>query len=144
MWSRRPYIHHHVMVNEVWPRSLKSSESSPSRRFLSHSEYIIFDPLVAYMHMIHTYLTIHINIIQAGTISEEDNENYDAAILVCRIFAALKVALGDNDGMMLYGCITALLFAGLVFTNRRYPDGNGASTWVNGRISMDKQDSARY
>ena len=123
-WTSRPYIRHHVLVNEAWPRSLSaSSESIPSRRFLTYPEYIIFDPTVAYMHMTHASLIIHMNIVLTGELNSNEAESRDAAILVCRIFAALKGALGRNDGMMLYGCITTLLFAGLIFTDDRFKMG---------------------
>ena len=39
------------------------------------------------------YLTIHKNIVLAGQIDAQNDETYDAAILVCRIFD-LKAARG--------------------------------------------------
>ena len=129
-WVSRIHIHHHLLVNEKWSKLLESPGPSTSLRFLSYSKYIIFDPLVAFMHLTHAYLAIHMNIILAGGLNRQDHESYNAAILICRIFAALQGGLGQNERMMLYRCITALLFAGLVFTDYQYPDGKSCYPWI--------------
>ena len=123
-WYSRPYIQHHIRSNDLSPNSEPDSPGSPnSSRFLCYPEYIIFDPVVAYMHMNHTCLIIHINFVLLGHVN--DVESYDAAILICRIFTALNSALGGNVGKTLHGCLTALWFAGMVFADNRNqsPDG---------------------
>lgn len=122
-WLSRPYIQHHLLANDQRYNVLESLEQPATVRFLDYSRYTIFDPLVALMHMTHAHLAIQMNFILAGSINREDNESYNAAILICRICAALKELLGRNEDRMLYRCITSLLFAGLVFTNSRYSDG---------------------
>ena len=124
-WLSRPYISHHIIGNNH-PRALSELPgSTPQRRFLSYPEYIVFDPLVAYMHMTHSYVAIHIIMVLHGHISPFDQEAFSAATLICRIFAALNGALGDNAGKLLGGCLTALWFAGLVFGDpaRYSPEG---------------------
>lgn len=61
-------------------------------------EYMIDDLIVAYMHMTHAYLMIQMTVIVTGQGDSHESESCNAAI---RIFAALKGALGGNDGMML-------------------------------------------
>lgn len=118
MWVYRPYIQRHLRGNDPLVRSGASNpEASPvagKSTFLSHPEYIIYDPMVAYMHMQHSYLSIHMNLVETGRTDDEDS--YELGILVCRIFAALNGAFG-NAGKILNGCVTALWFAGIPFTN---------------------------
>ena len=118
LWPSRPYIQHHITANEY------TTDSPPDRnnpyhpsRFLWHPAYIIFDPLVAYMHLNHTYLTIHMNLVLAGRIDPHDAETYDAAVLICRIYAALNATMSGNAGRTLNGCVGALWFAGIVFAH---------------------------
>lgn len=120
-WVSRPYIQHHITANQYEgdPVDLTSSPN----RFLWHPAYIIFDPLVAYMHLNHTYLTIHMNLVLAGRIDPQDYETYEAAILICRIYAALNTAIGENAGRTLNGSLGSLWFAGMVFA---HPDSNSA------------------
>ena len=123
-WLSRPYIQHHIRSIDLPENPYPDSPGSPSpSRFLSYPEYIIFDPLVAYMHMNHTCLTIHMNFVLSGHVN--DDESYEAAILICRIFAALNSALGGNAGKTLHGCLTALWFAGMVFADNGNHSLNG-------------------
>ena len=110
-WLSRPYIQHHIRSNDL--SQLSYLDSPSSSRFLRYPEYIIFDPSVAYMHMNHTCLTIHMNFVLLGHVN--DAESYSAAVLICRIFTALSFAQGVNVGKTLHGCLTALWFAGMVF-----------------------------
>lgn len=127
-WHSRPYIQNHIRSNDLRQNPCPDSCGSPSpSRFLSYPEYIIFDPLVAYMHMNHTCLTIHMNFILSGHV--HDDESYDAAILICRIFTALDSALGGNAGKTLHGCLTALWLAGMVFADNRNHSPNGTSVF---------------
>jgi len=70
------------------------------------------------MHLNHTSLIIHMSIVEVGHVNPHDNECYDAAVLICRIFAALNVALGGKAGKILNGCSTPLWYAGLVFADK--------------------------
>jgi hypothetical protein len=126
IWVSRPLIQRHIRGKVSSPNSLRSCPRLPaSDAFLSYPEYIIFDPLVAYMHMNHTYLTIHLSIVQKGHVDPQDDETYEAAILVFRIYAALSVALGGSAGKILNGCLTAMLFAGMVFADNRSNSSEG-------------------
>lgn len=122
LWHSRPYIQHHITANEYPADSLADPNTCchPSR-FLWYPAYIIFDPLVAYMHLNHTYLTIHMNLVLSGRIDPGDRETSRAAVLTCRIYAALNTAMGGNAGRMLNGCLGALWFAGMVFA---HPESN--------------------
>lgn len=145
-WTTRPCLSRHIVrsINPRMPPELP--ESSRRHRFLSYPEYIIFDPLVAFMHMTHSYIAIHISIVSHGYVNPLDKECFNAATLVCRIFAALNGALGGNAGKKLGGCSTALWFAGLVFADaaRNSPEGNKTAIvsallttelqWVNGML----------
>jgi len=120
-WISRPYVEHHIKNNDVTKRGdfwTKPASLTFRNCFLSYPEYIIFDPLVAYMHLNHTALIIHMSIVEAGHVNPHDNECYDAAVLICRIFAALNVALGGKAGKILNGCSTPLWYAGLVFADK--------------------------
>ena len=57
------------------------------------------------------------NLVLAGRIDPKDFETYDAAVLICRIYAALNAKLGGNAGRTLNGCLGALWFAGIVFAH---------------------------
>ena len=127
-WVSRPYIAYHIKNNSDKKRDqfwTKPDCLTFRNRFLSYPEYIIFDPLVAYMHLNYTALTVFMTIVEAGHVNPHDNECYDAAVLTCRIFAALDAALGGKAGKLLNGCSTPLWFAGLVFAdNERFsPEG---------------------
>jgi hypothetical protein len=73
------------------------------------------------MHLNHTYLTIHMNLVLAGRIDPQDCETYEAAILICRIYTALNSAIGGSAGRTLNGSLGALYFAGMVFAQ---PESN--------------------
>ena len=129
-WISRPYVEHHIKNNDVTKRRdfwTKPASLTFRNCFLSYPEYIIFDPLVAYMHLNHTALIIHMSIVEAGHVNPHDNECYDAAVLICRIFAALNVALGGKAGNILNGCSTPLWYAGLVLADKERFSQEGES-----------------
>lgn len=155
IWVSRPHIQHHIRRTDLSqnPSSPSSPASSASIGFLSHPEYIIFDPLVAYMHMNHACLTIHMNIVLEGHVDPQDKETYDAATLIGRIYAALNIALGGDAGKILNGCLTALWFAGMVFADSRNKSPEGtifrdetnsiALQWITHKLrEIDKE--SRY
>jgi hypothetical protein len=146
-WLSRPHIRHHLLANDERYNILEPPGQSTTLRFLFYSRYLMFDPMVTIMHMTHAYLAIHMNIILVGSINHEDNESHNAAILICRICAALKELMGRNEDWTRYRCITALLFAGLVFTDPHYSDGTlfilPQSSGSDGRIRLGYDDPVR-
>ena len=133
-WVSRPYIEHHIKNNDVSKREdFWTTPASLTFRncFLSYPEYIIFDPLVAYMHLNHTALAIHMYLVESDNVNPHDNACYEPAVLICRIFTALNAALGGKAGKILNGCLPPLWFAGLVFADSERFSQEGMSSEFN-------------
>jgi hypothetical protein len=140
-WLSRPYIQRHIRGNDddMWNQSPKSPIQS--NRFLSQRPYAIFDPLVAHMHLVHASLIIHANVVQSEHVF--DDESFEAAVLICRIYAALDDALGGKAGQTGSNVLTALWLAGLVFGDktRSSPAGIYIPIIADKRISMGYSNS---
>jgi hypothetical protein len=126
-WLYRAYIHRHIGGNDpvTW-KEWTEEQPMPINTFLEHRPYSIFDPLVAHMHLLHASLGIHLSIVKSERFQEYDDECFDAAILIARIYTALNNARvsgnGGNDVLI------ALWLAGLVFADKARPSQAGTST----------------
>jgi hypothetical protein len=122
-WLSRPCIQRHIRGNDddMWNQSPKSPIQS--NRFLSQRPYAISDPLVAHMYLVHASLIIHANIVRSENVF--DDKSFEAAVLICRIYVALDVALGGKAGETGSNLLTALWLAGLVFGDKTRSSPSG-------------------
>ena len=135
-WLLRPCIDRHIQAATNASANPSSSYSLKSC-FLNFPPYIIFDPPVARMHFVHTSLLIQMSIAEQGTIEGFSEQVFDAAILICRIFAVVSVGQG-NAVMWSDHSLTPLWLAGLVFGDKRRPFWEGLQ-WLGPTLSkVDK------
>jgi hypothetical protein len=89
------------------------------------------------MHFVHTSLLIQMSIAEQGTIEGFSEQVFDAAVLICRIFAVVSVGQG-NAVMWSDHSLTPLWLAGLVFGDKRRPFWEGLQ-WLGPTLSkVDK------
>jgi hypothetical protein len=111
IWPYRPYIRQHIVYPvsspAVW-REKPCESALIGGQFLSYPKYIVSDPIVAYMHMAHAGLVIHLNMLMSPSPKIPTNpmespfwgdEAFYAAILLCRIHSALNALRGDTRGI---------------------------------------------
>ena len=131
-WLLRPYIQRHIQATTNAPYN---PSSNPTQRFLKYPPYQIFDPAVARMHFVHASLQIQLAIAQHGTIEGFNDQVFDAAVLICRIFAV--VSTGPVN-LWLDLILTPLWLTGVVFGDKRRPYWEGLQWLGPMLVSVDK------
>ena len=122
-WLSLPVIKKHIPVDA-------NDASDEERRFLHYPPLAKSDAVFAQMVLIHASLGIHLSIILTGKLGPYPHTRYEAAVQVCRIYAAL----GARPTIQKTGqsrVINALWLAGLVLGND-YPAGISISSDLTG------------
>jgi hypothetical protein len=116
-WLSSSVIQKHIPVD---------AKDEEERQFLHYPPLAIKDAMFAQMVLIHASLGIHLSIVMTGKLGPYPHTRYEAAVQVCRIYAAL----GAQPAIQKTGqsrVLNSLWLAGLVLGND-YPAGISISS----------------
>jgi hypothetical protein len=125
-WLLLPQIAPRIPVDKGFPVVGTQGEQT---RFLHYPDYPITDTVLAEMLLIHASLGIHLSIVTTGKLGDYPRSRHDAAVQICRIYAALEVHSSMQKTRQ-RRLTNALWLAGLVLGNDCYPAGlNSRRPW---------------
>jgi hypothetical protein len=117
-WRQTPVIQVAEYM-ELLHRQQTAPEPPPDKTFLGYPTIRFKNPLYACLLLTHYAMTISLSLIVDPCVGPRTPERVDAAIEICRIYAAL----GGNHPVGSLTCLASVWWAGLTFDSRRFPEG---------------------
>jgi hypothetical protein len=118
-WRMKPQIQVAEYIEQIHrqgPLTLPPKE----KRFLSYPPLRFKNPLYACLLLTHYAIRISSSLILDQRVGPRMPDRVDAAVEICRIYAAL----GGNHPVGSLTCLASVWWAGLVFDEGTHPDGN--------------------
>lgn len=117
-WRHNPVIQVAEYVEEVH-RQQSCMTDSKEKRFLSYPPLRFKNPLYGCLLLAHNAIKISSSLIVDQNVGPRTPDRVDAAVEICRIYAAL----GGNHPVGSLTCLASVWWAGLVFDDRTSPGG---------------------
>jgi hypothetical protein len=117
-WKQKPVIQVAEYMEQLHRQKLAPG-SPPSKTFLGYPTYRFKNPLYACLLLTHYAMTISLSLILDPRVGPRKQDRIDAAIEICKIYAAL----GGNHPVGSLTCLASVWWAGLTFDSRKYPQG---------------------
>jgi len=117
-WREKPVIQVAEYM-ELLHRQKSAPEPPPKKTFLNYPTIRFKNPLYACLLLTHYAMTISLSLIVDPRVGPRTQDRVDAAVQICRIYAAL----GGNHPVGSLTCLASVWWAGLTFDSRKYPQG---------------------
>lgn len=115
-WKEKPVIQVAEYIEQLH-RQQSAPEPPPRRTFLGYPTIRFKNPLYACLLLTHYAMTISLSLIVDPRVGPRTPDRVNAAIQICRIYAAL----GGNHPVGSLTCLASVWWAGLTFDSRKYP-----------------------
>jgi hypothetical protein len=117
-WKQKPVIQV-AEYKELLYRQQAFGDLPLDKTFLHYPTIRFKNPLYACLLLTHYAMTISLSLILDPQVGPRTTDRVEAAVEICRIYAAL----GGNHPVGSLTCLASVWWAGLTFDSRTYPQG---------------------
>ena len=125
-WRQKPVIQV-AEYKELLYRQQSFDDLASDKSFLHYPTIRFKNPLYACLLLTHYAMTISLSLIVDPQVGPRTNDRVEAAVEICRIYAAL----GGNHPVGSLTCLASVWWAGLTFDSRTYPQGTHSVPLAN-------------